>query len=45
MKNEEVASILAHGTLIHVVGAGHCVRRDKKQACLDAFRAFLSKLE
>ena len=29
-QNEEVARLLDHGTLVHIEGAGHCVRRDQK---------------
>ena len=43
-KEKEVASILAHGEIVHIDGAGHNVRREQKQALLDALKAFLAKL-
>ena len=43
-QNEAVASLLKHGTIVHVEGAQHNVRRDQKERLLVALRAFLSEL-
>ncbi len=43
-KNEEVAGILKDGKIVHVEGAGHCVRRDRKELALKELDAFLGKL-
>lgn len=43
-QNEEVASILDHGRLIHVSGAGHSVHRDQPKLFLEALNIFLAKL-
>ncbi len=43
-QNEEVAGILKNGTLVHVEGAKHNVRRDQKARLLKALRAFLDEL-
>lgn len=41
-QNEAVASRLAKGRILHVAGAGHCVRRDRKAEALRAVREFLA---
>jgi len=41
-QNEEIASLLKNGKLVHIEGAGHNVRRDQKQRTLDALRPFLA---
>ncbi len=43
-KNEEVASILKNGKIVHIEGAGHSVHRDQKERLLTALRAFLGEL-
>jgi pimeloyl-ACP methyl ester carboxylesterase len=43
-KNDEVAGILNSGTIVHVEGAKHNVRRDQKQRLLKALTAFLEGL-
>ena len=43
-KNTEVTSILKHGKIVHIDGAGHNVRRDQKQRLLKALKAFLAGL-
>lgn len=43
-KNEEVAHILKDGKIVHIEGAGHCVRRDQKESALKELRAFLGNL-
>ena len=43
-KNEEVASLLKNGRIVHVEGAGHSVHRDQKERLLKALRAFLTEL-
>ena len=43
-QNEEVASTLDHGRLIHVAGAGHSVHRDQPELFLEALNTFLEKL-
>ncbi len=43
-KNIEVTSILKHGKIVHIDGAGHNVRRDQKQRLLKALKAFLAGL-
>jgi len=40
-RNEAAAGLLANGRIIHVAGAGHCVRRDCKAKALQAVREFL----
>lgn len=42
-QNEKVASILKNGTIVHIAGAGHNVRRDEKQQTLAALKPFLAK--
>jgi pimeloyl-ACP methyl ester carboxylesterase len=44
-QDEAVAAALAHGTIVHIDGAGHNVRREKKQAMLDALKPFLAKFK
>ncbi|MFB6135241.1 MAG: alpha/beta fold hydrolase [Halobacteriaceae archaeon] len=39
--DREVAGLLPEGRLVHVDGAGHCVRRDEFDAYLAELRAFL----
>jgi pimeloyl-ACP methyl ester carboxylesterase len=41
-QNEEVASRLAKGKIVHITGAGHNVRRENKAQTLEVLRAFLS---
>jgi pimeloyl-ACP methyl ester carboxylesterase len=41
-QNEEVASKLAKGKIVHITGAGHNVRRENKAQTLEVLRAFLS---
>ena len=43
-QNEEVAGLLKRGTIVHVAGARHNVRRDQKQRLLIALRGFLTGL-
>lgn len=43
-QNKEVASLLDHGRLIHVAGAGHSVHRDQPKLFLEALNAFLAEL-
>jgi pimeloyl-ACP methyl ester carboxylesterase len=43
LQNEKVASILKHGQIVHIEGAGHNVRRDEKLRTLNALRPFLAK--
>ena len=43
-KNEEVASNLDHGRLVHVAGAGHSVHRDQPKLFLEALHDFLANL-
>lgn len=43
-QNEAVASRLPKGRIIHVAGAGHCVRRDRKAEALQAVREFLAEV-
>jgi len=43
-KNIEVAKILKNGTLVHIAGAKHNVRRDQKELLLKELKAFLAKL-
>lgn len=44
-QNEAVAAALAHGKIVHIDGAGHNVRRERKQAMLDALEPFLAKFK
>jgi pimeloyl-ACP methyl ester carboxylesterase len=41
-QNEEVASLLQKGKIVHITGAGHNVRRENKAMTLEVLRAFLS---
>jgi pimeloyl-ACP methyl ester carboxylesterase len=41
-QNEDVASRLQKGKIVHITGAGHNVRRENKAQTLDVLRAFLS---
>jgi pimeloyl-ACP methyl ester carboxylesterase len=41
-QNEEVASRLQKGKIVHITGAGHNVRRENKAMTLEVLRAFLS---
>jgi len=41
-QNEEVASKLQKGKIVHITGAGHNVRRENKAMTLEVLRAFLS---
>lgn len=43
-KDLGAASLLGNGTLIHVAGAGHNVRRDRPETTLEYLRAFLDAL-
>ena len=43
-QNEEVARLLKKGTIVHVEGARHNVRRDQKARLLKALKAFLGEL-
>ena len=43
-KNQEVAKILKDGTIVHIEGAKHNVRRDQKERLLAALREFLETL-
>ena len=42
--NEETARLLRNGSIIHIKGAGHNVRREGKADALEAVRAFLARL-
>jgi pimeloyl-ACP methyl ester carboxylesterase len=41
--NEEVTQLLKQGTIVHVPGAGHNVRRENREESLRVTRAFLDK--
>jgi pimeloyl-ACP methyl ester carboxylesterase len=43
-QNEEIASRLKKGRIVHIDGAGHNVRREEKQRLLDALKPFLASL-
>ena len=43
-KNEAVAASLAQGKIVHIDGAGHNVRRERKAALLAALKEFLGNL-
>ena len=43
-KNEAVAASLAQGKIVHIDGAGHNVRRERKAALLAALKEFLANL-
>lgn len=44
MQNEEVASRLKDGEIVHIRGAGHNVRREGKEQTLEVLRPFLSRV-
>lgn len=44
-KNLEVASLLPHGRLVHIDGAGHVIRNDRPVETEREIRAFLAGLE
>ncbi len=41
-QNEQVASLLKGGKIVHIKGAGHNVRREGKEETIQVLRAFLS---
>lgn len=41
-QNEEVAALLKRGTIVHVKGAGHNVRREGKEETIQVLKGFLS---
>jgi pimeloyl-ACP methyl ester carboxylesterase len=41
-QNEQVASLLKRGKIVHIKGAGHNVRREGKEETISAMKAFLS---
>jgi pimeloyl-ACP methyl ester carboxylesterase len=41
-QNEEIARLLPKGKIVHIVGAGHNVRREGKTETIEVLRAFLS---
>ena len=43
-QNEEVTQLLKNGTIVHIEGARHNVRRDQKELLLKALTAFLREL-
>lgn len=43
-QNEAAAALLANGRIVHVAGAGHCVRRDRKAETLQTVREFLGEV-
>lgn len=43
-ENEKVTALLAKGKIVHIDGAGHNVRRDRKAETVAALRAFLKGL-
>jgi len=43
-QNEETASLLINGRIVHVEGAAHNVRRDQKERLLKALNEFLGEL-
>jgi len=43
-QNEEAASLLPNGKIVHIEGAEHNVRRDQKQRLLEALNQFLAEL-
>jgi hypothetical protein len=40
-QNEEVASQLPRGKIVHIEGAGHNVRRENKPQTVEVMKAFL----
>lgn len=43
-QNEEVASLLKSGRIVHITGAGHNVRREGKEQTIQVLNAFLAGL-
>jgi pimeloyl-ACP methyl ester carboxylesterase len=43
-ENEQIASLLKKGKIVHIEGAGHSVRRDQKQRLLEVLKPFLAGL-
>lgn len=43
--NEEVAALLPQGKIVHIVGAGHNVRRENKTQTIEVMTAFLASLK
>lgn len=43
-ENEKVTALLANGEIVHIDGAGHNVRRDRKAETVAALKSFLKKL-
>ena len=43
-ENEKVAGLLPHGKIVHIAGAGHNVRRDRKAETVAALKSFLKGL-
>jgi pimeloyl-ACP methyl ester carboxylesterase len=43
-ENEQTASLLKKGRIVHIQGAGHSVRRDQKQRLLEVLKPFLAGL-
>jgi pimeloyl-ACP methyl ester carboxylesterase len=43
-RDREVVSLLPHGELVHVEGAGHNIRRDRYEATVEILRDFLTRL-
>ncbi len=43
-RNEEAASVIKHGKLVHIDGAGHNLHHDQRQRTVEALRSFLSTL-
>ena len=43
-ENEKVAGLLPHGKIVHIAGAGHNVRRDRKTETVAALKSFLKGL-
>jgi pimeloyl-ACP methyl ester carboxylesterase len=42
-ENDAVARLLPRGRIVHVDGAGHCVRRDRPEVSLKLVREFLAE--
>ncbi len=43
-ENEQTASLLKRGKIVHIEGAGHSVRRDQKLRLLEVLKPFLASL-
>ena len=43
-RDQEVAKLLPNGKLVHIEGAGHCIRRDKPEATIKVLKEFLAEL-